>query len=66
MGPEGPPEAPKKILRPKGSPKKIFRNEGAPEQLPMVQESPKKIFFFSLALLGTYWLCVFSRDEATL
>ena len=45
MGPEGPPEAPKKVFGPKGEPKKILRNEGAPEGLPMVQESPKKIFF---------------------
>ena len=43
MGPEEPPKAPKKILRPKGAPKKILGNKGAPEGLPMVQESPKKI-----------------------
>ena len=45
MGLEGPLEAPKKILRPKGAPEKILRNEGAPKGLPTVQESPKKIFF---------------------
>ena len=45
ISPEGPPEAPKKVLTPKGEPKKISRNKEAPEGLPMVQESPKKIFF---------------------